>query len=110
VVQRGGSRAKGRGTAARVAPAVLALPVLRRGDGLGLGLGLGSRPPPPPLAATASSQEAAGDGVAGGCCWPRMTGEKAAPGEPDTVGTEETTVCAPASHVTVCRAQSRAAV
>ena len=76
-----------------VSPAVLALPVLRRGEGLGLGLGLRSRPaapPPPPGEATAaggSSQEAAGDGVAGCCCcWPRMTGEKAAPGEPVAVG------------------------
>lgn len=75
--------------------------MLRRGEGLGLGLGLGSRPPPlPSLGATAaggSSQEAAGDGVAG-CCCPRMTGEKAAPGDPVAVGTsaEEMTVGAPA--------------
>ena len=80
-----------------VAPAVLALPVLRRGEGLGLG----SRPPPlPSLGATAaaggSSQEAADNGVAG-CGWPRMTGEKAAPGDPVAVGTnaDEMTVAAP---------------
>lgn len=70
--------------------------MLRRGEGLGLGLGLGSRPPGTAMAAGGSSQDAAGDGVAG--CWPRMTGEKAAPGDPDTAGSsaEEITAAVPA--------------
>ena len=90
----------------------LALPVLRRGEGFGLGLGLGSRPPPSAIvvaaAAGGSSQDAAGDGVAG-CPPPRMTGEKAAPGEPVAAGSsaEEMTVPVPAKEPSSCHAEGR---
>ena len=87
----------------------MALPVLRRGEGFGLGLGLGSQSPPSTVApAGGSSQEAAGEGVER--C-PRRTGEKAAPGEPDTAGTsdEEMTVGGPAraAHHVKCQGLRR---